>query len=161
MTSIFAGTFNPFTIGHLEIVKKALSIFSNVIIAVADDNGKTGVKPLKDRIEIATLSTANLKGVQIIPFKGLLTDFLKSQNSTQLVRGLRGEQDIIHEQTLQEVYTDLLPNINITYFLTPNNYRHISSSLVRELASLNAPFENYVCKGLADKIIKIYNKKEN
>jgi len=157
MKAIFAGSFNPFTIGHLNIVKKSLNVFSEVIIAVASDTAKQNVVDIRARCDIAKDSTKDLKGTTVLEFNGLLTEFASSQSTNFLIRGLRSEQDFALEKTLATVYKDLNKDIELIYFITDTKDSHISSSLVRELIKLNTPIDNYIVKTAKDKILKAYS----
>jgi len=145
MKAVFAGTFDPFTIGHLEVVQKAVAVFDKVVIGVALDTGRQSQAPIEKRIEIVKKSIADINYVSVVPFGGLLTDFLKQQNTTFLIRGLRSEKDFLPEQSLAEVYRSQKADINPVYFLTSPKYSYVSSGIVRELLKLNGDVSGFVC----------------
>ena len=158
MTAIFAGTFDPFTVGHKDIVRRALGIFESVIIAVADETGKATAS-LDARVRISRLSVSDLKGVSVEPFSGLLSEYVKSKPNVVLVRGLRNAVDFDYERELCEVYRSLGVD-NAVHIISAPEYSAVSSTTVRRLAALSADLSAFV-DGVAQKeIISQYGIKE-
>ena len=159
MKAIFAGSFDPFTMGHAEIVTKALGVFSEIVIAIADNGGKV-VADVKKRCEIAKVSLSNSKNVVIKPFSGLLTDFMTSENCTFMIRGLRDSADFLYEQNLAAVYKSQNTEIEQVYFITTHKYKHISGTIVRELARLGGNLDGYVAKPAQELVKAVYRESE-
>lgn len=157
MIAIFAGTFDPFTAGHRDIAEQALATFGNVIIAVAVDTGKSAAS-LTDRISIAKLATADLSGVTVEGFEGLLTDYAESKGDCVLVRGIRSARDLEYERELTAVYRSL-GNTQSVFFIPHADREHISSSVVRTLAALGADLKNYTVVGTTELIARSYGIK--
>ncbi|MCL2847181.1 MAG: pantetheine-phosphate adenylyltransferase [Firmicutes bacterium] len=156
MKAIYPGTFDPFTIGHLEVVKKSLKLFDSVVIGVALDTGRQNQAPIEKRIEIVKRSVEGLKNVNVVAFEGLLTDFLKNQGTSYLVRGLRNEKDFLAEQPLSQIYHSQNQNIKPVYFITSPQFSHISSSMVRELLRLNGDISEFVANEAKPLILATY-----
>lgn len=155
MKAIFAGTFDPFTLGHRSITERALALFGNVTIAVASDTGKNTVS-LLERAEIARVATFGLRGIKIEPFSGLLSEYLAANGECVLVRGVRGMRDTEYERDLSRVYKSLCGKDTV-FFMTDAPYEHISSTVVRELVKLGGDISGYVVPQSAELIKKLYS----
>ncbi len=154
MKAVLAGTFDPFTDGHRDLVLRASALFGGVIVAVADDTGKNTAR-LDDRLEIAKLSVSDIPSAEVTAFSGLLSEFLKKNAPCVLVRGLRGVCDAEYERDLCRVYGSLC-DAECVYLFSSAEKEHVSSTVVRSLASLNADLSGYVSPRACDKIKKIY-----
>jgi pantetheine-phosphate adenylyltransferase len=144
--AIFAGTFDPFTIGHYDIASRASKLFDKVIVAVADNGtGKKCVASSEKRKEIAEASVSDLPNVSVEVFDGLLTDFAKKCGAKYLVRGVRNSVDYEYERGLFAVYKSLNEEIEAVYFITDDNVNAVSSTLVREILALNGNADKYIC----------------
>lgn len=157
MRAIFAGTFDPFTLGHRDIVLRAAELFDGVTVAVACECGKRAVSA-KIRADIALRSVSDINGVDVEIFDGLLTDYVKGKNAV-LVRGIRNPADLEYEKELCEIYKRF-SNVKTVYFLSSTEVSHISSSTVRRLAALGADLSSFVAEDAAASILEIYGNKE-
>lgn len=142
--AVFAGTFDPFTLGHFEIAERASKRFDEVIVAVADVTGKKCIFPLEKRVKLAEKSLSTLKNVVVKPFSGFLVDFMKENGASVFVRGLRNSVDFEYERNLYNVYKSQDENVEGCYFMASNEYLHISSSLVREVLAIGGDAKKYV-----------------
>ena len=156
MKAVFAGSFDPFTEGHLEIVKKARGMFGELVVAVAEDTGRKPAADIAKRREIAEKSLRGITGVAVKSFSGFLVDFMKFEKSAVMVRGLRDQNDFLYEQQLAEVYKSQNHEIERVYFIGGHEYRHVSGTIVRELASLGGSLDGYVAKAAQDSVRKAY-----
>ena len=158
--AVFAGSFDPFTCAHAEIVRKSLQVFSEVIVAVADHTGRSRVAPLSARVQIARLSVGGTWGqpprVCVEPFSGLLTDFMAAAETRFLIRGLRDFMDLRHEQDIAEVYRSQNAKFEQIYFLTDHKFMYISGTIVRELAALGGSLDGYVALEAQELVRKTY-----
>ena len=157
MKAIFAGTFDPFTAGHRDITKRALAVFGDVTVAVASDTGKTA-RPLDVRLNIAETATADLNGVTVETFSGLLSDYLAKLGDCVIVRGVRNSRDAEYERDLVRVYRSLCGK-DAVFFATSAEFEHVSSTTVRQLAELGGALDGYVVPCTVQAIIKHYGKK--
>lgn len=149
ITAIYPGTFDPITNGHSDLVQRASRIFDKVILAVAigSQNGaKKSVFSAEERVSLAKDVLSEMPNVEVIQFDGLLVDFVQNQNAQVILRGLRAVSDFEYEFQLASMNRHLNEKIE-TLFLTPaEQYSYISSSLVREIASLGGDVSAFVHK---------------
>ena len=154
--AIYPGTFDPFTLGHLNILEKACNIFDEVILAVAEYTGKESLFNLQERYELCKKATGHIPNVIVSTFRGLFVDYAKSQNCKIMIRGMRAVSDFEYELSLAITNKKLNPEIE-TIFLVPSlKYMYLSSSIVRQLAELNGPLEDYVPACVANAMRKKY-----
>jgi pantetheine-phosphate adenylyltransferase len=143
-TVIYPGTFDPITNGHADLVHRAAACFDWVIVAVAGSTGKATRFSLDERVELAREVMHDIGNVEIESFDGLLVEFARKQGAQVILRGLRAVSDFEYEFQLASMNRKLAPDIE-TMFLTPDDgYTFISSSLVREIASLGGNVGGFV-----------------
>ncbi len=142
--AIYPGTFDPVTNGHTDLVQRATRLFDQVIVAVAKGGSKEPVFPLQQRVLLVQEVLADMPGVKVCSFDTLLVDFMKQQGAGVILRGLRAVSDFEYEFQLAGMNRQLSPEVE-TVFLTPaEHYAYISSSLVREIASLGGDVSRFV-----------------
>ena len=147
ITAVYPGTFDPITNGHTDLVERAVRIFGRVILAVAtggQKGAKQSVFSAEERVSLAQDVLSGIDNVEIIQFDGLLVDFAEKQNAQVILRGLRAVSDFEYEFQLASMNRHLNKKIE-TLFLTPaEQYSYISSSLVREIATLGGDVSPFV-----------------
>ncbi|SNX27829.1 Phosphopantetheine adenylyltransferase [Polynucleobacter meluiroseus] len=142
--AVYPGTFDPFTRGHEDLVRRASSIFGELIIGVADSRNKHPFFTLEERIEIAQEVLGHYSNVKIVGFSGLLKDFAREHNARVIVRGLRAVSDFEYEFQMAGMNRYLLPDVE-TLFLTPSDqYQFISGTFVREIAFMGGDVSKFV-----------------
>jgi len=142
--AIYPGTFDPITLGHIDIIKRSALTFDHLIIGVSIDNNKKNLFNLEERVEMITKSTSEIKNIQIKTFEGLLMNFAKEENVIAVVRGLRVLSDFENEFKMALMNRGLNDDIS-TFFLMPHEkFTHISSSLVKEVALYGGDIKKYV-----------------
>ncbi len=139
-----AGTFDPITMGHLDVIERACRIFPRVVIAVAVSAGKQPLFSLDERMELVRESTAHLKGIEVAPFEGLLVNFVESQGIRVIVRGLRAFSDFEYEFQMALTNRKLKPEIETIFLMPKQDYSYVSSSNVREVAQLGGDSSLFV-----------------
>jgi len=141
---IYPGTFDPITLGHMDLVKRATRLFDTVILAVAGDSNKESLFSYEERIELCKEVLSGIDGIQVMGFRGLLAHFAQEKKACALLRGLRAVSDFEFEFQLANMNRRLAPEIE-SLFLTPSEqYAFISSSLVKEVASLGGNITQFV-----------------
>lgn len=146
--AIYPGSFDPITNGHADLVQRAARLFDKVIVAVAGVSGKKPVFTMEERIGFAKEALAGVENVEVCGFDSLLVDFMHEKNASVILRGLRAVSDFEYEFQLASMNRNLSPDIE-TLFLTPaEQYTYISSSLVREVASLGGDVSPFVHKNV-------------
>ena len=142
--AVYPGTFDPMTMGHVDLVKRASKLFDSVIIAIASSDSKKPMFTLEERIEIGNKIFADDPKVEVVGFSGLLVNFAKENNANILIRGLRVVADFEYEFQLANMNRAMSPDIE-SVFLTPKEeYSYISSSLVKEIASMGGDVKRFV-----------------
>lgn len=148
-TAIYPGTFDPLTNGHTDLVMRAARLFDEVIVAIAGSPQKGTLLDLELRTRLATEVLAHLENVRVVGFDTLLTRFAQQQGATIIIRGLRAVSDFEYEFQLANMNRAQYPDIE-TVFLTPaERYSYISSTLIREIATLGGEVEQFVHPAVA------------
>lgn len=141
---VYPGTFDPITHGHTDLIERAGRLFDKVIVAIAASPKKQPLFSLEQRIQLAKEVTKGLDHVEVVGFDGLLTEFMKQQGANVLLRGLRAVSDFEYEFQLANMNRALSPDIE-SLFLTPSEqYSFVSSTLIREIASLKGDVGKFV-----------------
>jgi len=143
--AVYPGTFDPITRGHEDLVRRASTLFDEMIVAVADSRGKSPYFTVEERVAMARETLAPFDNVRVEGFSGLLMDFLQRHDAKIILRGLRAVSDFEYEFQMAGMNRNLFPDVE-TLFLTPaEQYMFISATMVREIASLGgdvSPFVN-------------------
>ena len=143
-TVIYPGTFDPITNGHVDLVERAAAIFDRVILAIAHSKKKQPLFDLDQRIELSRQALAHLPNVDFMGYSNLLVDFARANDSRFVLRGVRAIADFEYELQLANMNRAMYPDLE-TVFLTPNEHcAFISSTLVREIASMNGDADQFV-----------------
>ncbi len=145
VAAMYPGTFDPITLGHEDLVKRASELFDRVVVAIASNTGsKTPMFSVDERVEMATAALAHIENVEVARYDGLTVDFAKDNGLRVIVRGLRAVSDFEYEFQLANMNRHLTEEVE-TAFLTPTEkYTFISSSLVREVAQLGGDIGEFV-----------------
>ncbi len=156
--AIYPGTFDPITLGHIDIVSKALKIFDNVIVAVAESKQKKLLFTLEERVNLVKEALKEYKNVEVFGFKNLLVEFAKEKNCKIIIRGLRAISDFDTEFQMALANKKMMPDIN-TIFIMPNEkYFYITSSLIKEISRLNGNVSCFVPKNVEEALKKKFAK---
>jgi len=151
--ALYAGTFDPITKGHLDIIKRGRKIFDKVIVAVADSQEKKPLFSLEDRKNMILESTKKLKNIEVISFTNLTVELAKEHNATALLRGLRNSNDFEYELQLGYLNNSLDESIETVYLMPSLKHAFVSSSVVRSLIKYNGKTSHLVPKNV-EKIIR-------
>ena len=144
LIAVYPGTFDPITLGHEDVVRRANQLFGKVIVAVAAGHHKKTLFSLEERIEMVREAVSPYPQVEVESFAGLLRDFVVERGGKAMVRGLRAVTDFDYEFQLAGMNRSLMPGVE-TVFLTPGDkYQFISSTFVREIAMLGGEIDKFV-----------------
>ncbi len=153
---IYPGSFDPVTLGHLDIIRRAAHLMDELIVGVLVNKSKAPLFSMEERVELLKRATSDIKNVKVMASDGLLVDFATEQKADFLVRGLRAVTDFEYEISLAHTNHKLQPNIDTVFFTTTAEYSYLSSSLVREIASYGGDISAFVPKCIIDDIYAKY-----
>ncbi len=142
--AIYPGSFDPVTYGHIDLIKRAQDIFSEVIVAVAHNPHKKPLFSVKERVEMLKKATADLKGIVIDEFDSLVVDYARKQKARVIIRGLRMISDFEYEFQMALTNRRLNPHIETIFLMPQESYSYLSSKLLKEAASLGADLSSFV-----------------
>ncbi|MFK8075105.1 MAG: pantetheine-phosphate adenylyltransferase [Granulosicoccus sp.] len=158
VTAIYPGTFDPMTVGHMDVAKRASSMFDDVIVAVAGSTSKNPFFSLNERVRMATEILADLDNVTVQSFDGLLVEYAAQANSKVIVRGLRAISDFEYEVQIAGVNRHLSPDIETVFIAASQQYTFLSSSIVREIAKLHGDVTEFVHPIVIDAFARHHKK---
>jgi pantetheine-phosphate adenylyltransferase len=142
--AVYPGTFDPMTLGHEDIVRRATQLFDSIIVVVAAGHHKKALFSLEERVDIAREVVKDYPKVTVESFGGLTRDFVVARGARAMIRGLRAVTDFDYEFQLAGMNRTLMPDVE-TVFLTPSDrYQFISSTFVREIATLGGEIDKFV-----------------
>ncbi|WP_394787939.1 pantetheine-phosphate adenylyltransferase [Rhodoferax sp.] len=152
IVAVYPGTFDPMTLGHEDVVRRATQLFGSVIVAVAAGHHKKTLFSLEQRIEMVRDAVKDYPQVQVESFSGLLRDFVVARGGKAMVRGLRAVTDFDYEFQLAGMNRTLMPDVE-TVFLTPSDgFQFVSSTFVREIALLGGEVHKFVSPFVQQKL---------
>ena len=143
-TAIYPGTFDPTTLGHLDVIRRAAKVFDRLIVAVADGGRKKPWFSAPERVGLLQVATEGIHGVQISTFSGLLMDYVRSQGVNVVVRGLRAFTDFEYEFQMALTNRKLAPDIETVFFMTSEQHSYVSSTVVREITELGGDTKEFL-----------------
>lgn len=143
-TAVFAGSFDPITRGHEDIVLKAMPLFDQIIIAIGVNIDKKSAFPLEDRIKWIENTFAEYPKVKVVSYEGLTVDLCKNMNANFIIRGLRNTTDFEYESIIAEANKKLNPDIETVFLLSDPNLRCISSTVVRDLIKNGVDMRSFI-----------------
>ncbi len=142
--ALYPGTFDPITNGHIDLVERAAKLFDKVVVAIASNSKKKPLFSLQKRIQLAQQVLLDCPNVSVQGFDVLLVDFARQQRANILIRGLRAVSDFEYEFQLASMNRNLAPEIESVFLMPADEYSFISSSLVKEVASLGGDVSSFV-----------------
>jgi pantetheine-phosphate adenylyltransferase len=152
MTAVYPGTFDPMTLGHEDLMRRASRLFDKLILAVAAGHHKRTMFTIDERLEIARQVALPYPNVKVIGFRGLLSDFVVQNGGNVVVRGLRAVSDFDYEFQMAGMNRHLMPEVE-TVFLTPSDqFQFVSGTFVREIASLGGDVSKFVAPTVLERL---------
>jgi pantetheine-phosphate adenylyltransferase len=153
--AVYAGSFDPPTLGHLDLIERASALFSDVIVGIGRHPSRSPLFSIDERVSLVSSVSAHLPNVKVEAFEGLLIDFCKAKQARVIVRGLRAATDFEYELQIAHANADLDPDVDTVFLPTRTKNGFISASLVREIASHGGDVSRYapnvVCEALVAK----------
>lgn len=151
-TAIYPGSFDPVTLGHLNIIKRASQCFEKVIVCVMVNSNKTGVFTPEERVELLRRSTARFPNVEVDFSDGLLADYAKRRKAHVVVKGLRAVSDFEQEVQMAVINRKLNPRLETMFLASSEKYTYLSSTIVKEMARYGADLSDFVPREIVDDV---------
>jgi pantetheine-phosphate adenylyltransferase len=156
--AIYPGTFDPATLGHVDLICRAAKLFDEVVVAIAENPGKAPLFTLEERVSMLEESIVGLGNVRVIGFNNLLMDCAREQNANTILRGLRAVSDFEYEFQLAAMNRHLDPSIETTFLTPSESYAFVSSTLIKEVASLGGDVSEFVSPQVMKALQLAYSK---
>lgn len=157
-TALYTGSFDPITNGHLDIIERSAKLFDTLTVAVVDNVSKSSMFSLDERVRIVKEAVAHIPNVQVTSFSGLLADFVNENDFSVVVRGLRSVTDFDYEITMAQMNDKLFDKAETVFLMTAPGNSFISSSLIKEVASLGGDVSELVPANVLKEIQKKLNQ---
>lgn len=157
-TAVYPGSFDPITVGHVDVIERAAALFDRVTIVVMHNPAKKGCFTVEERLAMIRAATAHLPQVDCEAWDGLQVDYVRRRGATCVIRGLRGVADFESERTLAQVNAHLLPGMETVFLMAKPEHGHVSSSVVREAASFGADVSSMVPSAIAADVAARFGK---
>lgn len=142
--AIYPGSFDPVTNGHLDVLSRAARLFDEVVVAVAQNEQKTGLFSLEERIQLLRAAGAEIGHIRVVKFDGLLVDFARREKANALIRGLRAVSDFEFEFQMALMNRKLEPELETIFLMPKDEFSFVSSRLVKEIAKLGGDVAAFV-----------------
>ena len=157
-TAIYPGSFDPITLGHMDVIDRAIKIFDKVVLTVATHRDKSPLFDLEERIDMIRESTNKFEKVEVTSSEGLIVDFAEEKGAVALIRGLRFVSDIEFEFQLAWMNRNLNAEIITVFLMTDSRYTHLNSSIIREVTTLGGNVDDFVTPYVSQKLKEKLNK---
>jgi pantetheine-phosphate adenylyltransferase len=158
MRALYPGSFDPLTLGHLDLMERAVVLFDGLVVAVLQNPSKTPAFSLEERLEQIQQATAHLAGVEVRSFDGLTVDMARACGAGVILRGLRAMSDFEFELQLAHTNKSLAPQVETIFLATAVHHSFLSSSVVKEVARFGGDVSRMVPKGVADDLARLFNR---
>ena len=159
--AVYPGSFDPITLGHFDMIKRSAKIFDELIVGVLNNNSKTPLFSVEERVKMIEEVVKDLPNVKVKSFEGLLVDFAKEMNAQIIVRGLRAVTDFEYELQMSQTNMVLNDGVDTIFFTTSLEYAYLSSSTVKEAAYFGADISRFVPESVVSKVYEKFKSKEN
>ena len=153
--AVFPGSFDPMTLGHIDLVKRALPLFDKIVVAIGVNSQKKTLFSLEQRIKWLEEVFSSEDKVEVGHFKGLTVNFCKEINATYLLRGLRNASDFDYEKTISQLNSIIGDQIETIFLISKPEFSHISSTIVREIIKGNGDVSSFVPENITNQIKEI------
>ena len=154
--AVFPGSFDPITLGHKDVICRAIPLFDKIYVAIGDNIDKKYMFPIEKRLEWLQIAFKNFPSIEVAKFDGLTIDFCNKHNINFILRGLRTSADFEFERQIAQINKQLNQKIETIFFLTHPTYTSLNSSIVREIISYNGDISNFVPAEIIDDLLLTY-----
>lgn len=154
--AVFPGSFDPITLGHIDLVKRSLPLFDKIVVGVGVNTQKKTLYSLEQRLEWLNKEFADEDKIEVDYFEGLTVNFCKSLNAKFLIRGLRNASDFDYEKTISQLNTIIGDGLETVFLISKPAYSHISSTIVREIIKGSGDISSFVPVHISDEIKETY-----
>jgi pantetheine-phosphate adenylyltransferase len=161
MRALYPGSFDPLTLGHLDLIERASRLFDGVVVAVLQNPSKTPAFRLEQRLEQIRVATAHLQGVEVGSFDGLTVTYAERQGTQVILRGLRALSDFEFELQIAHTNKSLAPQVETLFLATAVHHSFLSSSVVKEVARFGGDVRHMVPPGVAKDLTKLFNQTDS
>lgn len=144
LRAIYPGSFDPVTLGHMDIIRRSSNIVDELIVGVLNNNAKTPLFSVEERVKMLKEATKELENVQVVEFEGLLVDFAKEMDAKVVIRGLRAITDFEYELQMTQTNHKLEPDVETLFLTTSIEYSFLSSTTVKEVAAFGGDITQFV-----------------
>ena len=158
---IYPGSFDPVTLGHLDIIKRASNLVDKLYVAVIKNKKKKSLFTVEERLDMLERVTKDIHNVEVESFDGLTVEYAKQKDANVIFRGLRAVTDFEYELQIAQTNHQLNPKIDTVFLITNVEYAYLSSSIVREIASYNGEIDRFVPELVLEDIYNKFNKGES
>lgn len=155
--AVYAGTFDPITLGHIDILRRSCRLFDKLILAVAEENYKQTLFSAAERCEIAKQAVADLPNVEVKPFDGLLVEFCRREGAVAIIRGLRALSDFEKEFQMALMNKNVAPEIDSVFLMTSPEYQFVSSSIVKNFSELGQIPDGIISPCVAEALLQKFH----
>ncbi|MCE5342527.1 MAG: pantetheine-phosphate adenylyltransferase [Eubacteriales bacterium] len=153
---VYPGSFDPVTLGHVDLIERAAKLFPNLVVAVLNNPDKHNMFTVEQRMNMLSRACAHLTNVTIDSFGGLLVDYMRSANAEIVLRGLRAVTDFENEFQMAQVNRQIAPGIETLFMMTSPDYAYISSSAVRQIAMFGGDISTLVPPCIIEEIHRVF-----
>ena len=156
--AIYPGSFDPVTLGHLDIIERSSKLVDHLIVGVLNNNAKTPLFSVDERVNMLKEVTSHLPNVEVMSFSGLLVEFAKEHKVNAIIRGLRAVTDFEYELAMSQTNKVAAPEIDTVFLNTSLEYAYLSSSIVKEMAMYNGDISKFVPEAIIEKVREKYKQ---
>ncbi|WP_031555879.1 pantetheine-phosphate adenylyltransferase [Lachnospira multipara] len=156
--AIYPGSFDPVTLGHLDIIERSSKLVDHLIVGVLNNNAKTPLFSVDERVNMLKEVTSHLPNVEVMSFSGLLVEFAKEHKVNAIIRGLRAVTDFEYELAMSQTNKVAAPEIDTVFLNTSLEYAYLSSSIVKEMAMYNGDISKFVPEAIIEKVRQKYKQ---
>lgn len=154
--AIYPGSFDPVTLGHLDIIRRSSKLVDHLIVGVLNNSGKSPLFSVDERVNMLKEVTSDLENVEIISFSGLLVDFARKQQVQTIIRGLRAVTDFEYELAMSQTNRVVAPEVDTIFLNTSLKYAYLSSSMVKEVAMYGGDISKFIPEQVINQVYEKY-----